>query len=175
MNKKGFTLIELLGVIVILSIVMLIAVPNVISILDKGNKDNYLVDAKKLITQAEYAIRNGSVNKPSSNEIYKITLGYLGTNDVEKDPDGIPYDLNNSYVVVVRKEGYLEYYVNLVVGIETTDSNGNKIIKYNGIRLVHEDELTGEGKLALIVKDISIPNADNIKEITGIQGNIKTY
>ena len=81
--------------------------------------------------------------------------------------------LEENYVKVLYND--LEYYVNLVVGIETTDSNGNKIIKYNGIRLVHEDELTGEGKLALIVKDISIPNVDNIIGITGIQGNIKTY
>lgn len=167
MNKKGFTLIELLGVIVILSIIMLIAVPNVISVLEKGKKDNYLADAKKLITQAEYAIRNSSVNKPSSTDIYKITLAYLETNDVEEDPDGNSYSLNDSYVVVVRKDGYLEYYVNLVA---ITD-NGNK-----GIRLVHEDELTGENKLSLITKDFSIPSDADIKSITGVTtGTIETY
>ena len=46
MNKKGFTLVELLGVLIILSIIMLIAVPNVISILDKNKKNFFIADAK---------------------------------------------------------------------------------------------------------------------------------
>ena len=166
MNKKGFTLIELLGVIVILSIIMLIAIPNVMSVLDKGKKDSYIADAKKIITQAEYAIRNSSVDKPSSTDIYIITLGYLGTNDVEKDPDGNSYSLTNSYVAVVRKDGYLEYYVNLVA--ETDDGNV-------GIKLAHQDELDKEDKRALIEKDFTIPTPDVIKIKTGVNGTIKTY
>ena len=166
MNRKGFTLIELLGVIVILSIVMVIAVPNVMSVLEKGKKDSYLADAKKLITQTEYAIRNSDVDKPSSTDIYKVTLGYLGTNDVEKDPDGNSYSLTDSYVVIVRKDGYLEYYVNLVANNE----NGNI-----GISLVHRDELDGEKRRSMVVKNFSLPDDNKIKEITGINGVIKTY
>lgn len=166
MNKKGFTLIELLGVIVILSIVMVIAVPNVMSVLEKGKKDSYLADAKKLITQAEYAIRNSNVDKPSSTDIYKITLRYLGTNDVEKDPDGNSYSLTDSYVVVVRKDGYLEYYVNLVAN----NDNGNI-----GISLVHQDKLDNENRRSLVVKNFNVPDDTKIKEITGINGVIKTY
>lgn len=167
MNRKGFTLIELLGVIVILSIIMLIAIPNVTSVLEKGKKDNYLADAKKLITQAEYKIRNASIDKPASSDIYKITLSYLGTNDIDKDPDGNSYSLTDSYVIVVRKDGYLEYYVNLVA---ITD-NGNI-----GIRLAHEDELSGKNKYSLISKDLSIPTDRDIKQITEIvDGQITTY
>ena len=51
MNKKGFTLIELLGVIIILSIIMLIAIPNVTSVLEKNKRENYIADAKKMISQ----------------------------------------------------------------------------------------------------------------------------
>lgn len=166
MDKKGFTLIELLGVIVILSIVMVIAVPNVMSVLEKGKKDSYLADAKKLITQAEYAIRNSNVDKPSSTDIYKITLRYLGTNDVEKDPDGNSYSLTDSYVAVVRKDGYLEYYVNLIAN----NDNGNI-----GISLVHQDKLDNENRRSLVVKNFNVPDDTKIKEITGINGVIKTY
>ena len=167
MNRKGFTLIELLGVIVILSIIMVIAIPNVMAVLEKGKKDNYLVDAKKLITQAEYAIRNSSINKPSSSDIYKITLSYLGTNDVKKDQDDNSYSLTDSYVIVVRKNGYLEYYVNLVA---ITD-DGNK-----GIRLVKSEELTGSNKYTLIDKNITIPTDNDIKQITGVlNGQITIY
>ena len=51
MNKKGFTLIELLGVIIILSIIMLIAIPNVTSVLEKNKREKYIADAKKMISQ----------------------------------------------------------------------------------------------------------------------------
>lgn len=166
MSRKGFTLIELLGVIVILAIIMVIAVPNVMSVLEKGKKDNYLSDAKRLITQAEYAIRNSDVDKPSSSDIYKITLGYLGTNDVEKDPDGNNYSLTDSYVAVVRKDGYLEYYVNLVA---ITD--GGNI----GIRLTHEDNLDSEKKRTFVLKNFIIPSVSDIQDITGVNGTITTY
>jgi len=41
-NKKGFTLVEILGVLVFLGIIMIIAIPNVISILEKNRKTNYV-------------------------------------------------------------------------------------------------------------------------------------
>lgn len=163
MNKKGFTLVELLGVITILSIIMLIAIPNVTSVLDKNKRENYLADAKKLITQAEYEIRSSNIVKPETGQIFKITLAYLGTSDVSKDPDGNKYDTTNSYVVVVRKNGYLEYYVNLV----STEKKG--------IKLTHEDNLSGEDKLSLITQDITNPTDSDIKSITGVSGDITTY
>ena len=167
MNKKGFTLIELLGVIVILSIIMLIAIPNITSVLEKNKKETYLADAKKLITQAEYEIRNGDIDKPNSSEIVKITLSYLGTSDVNKDPEGNSYSLKDSYVVIVRNDGYLEYYVNLVA---ITDS-GNR-----GIYLTKQDNLQGDNRLTQVKKDIEIPNDSKIKEITAkTDATIKSY
>ncbi len=166
MNKKGFTLVELLGVIIILSIIMLIAIPNITSILNKSKNDTYLTDARKLITQAEYLIRSSKVDKPASNQLLKITLSYLGTKDVSKDSDGNSYSLTDSYVVVVRKDGYLEYYVQLVA---TTDS-GNK-----GIRLVHEDELQSDDRMNLIQKNIVSPSNSQIYTITGVTGTIQPY
>lgn len=167
MNKKGFTLIELLGVIVILSIIMLIAIPNITSVLEKNKKETYLADAKKLITQAEYEIRTGNVEKPNSTDIVKVTLSYLGTNDVNKDPDDNSYSQTDSYVVIVRNDGYLEYYVNLVA---TTDT-GNR-----GIYLTKQDNLQGDNRLAQVKKDIEIPDENKIKEITNkTSATIKSY
>ena len=167
MDKKGFTLIELLGVIVILSIIMLIAVPNITSVLERNKKETYLADAKKLIAQAEYEIRNGDIEKPNSTNIVKITLSYLGTNDVNKDPDGNSYNLKDSYVIVVRNDGYLEYYVNLIA-----DTNsGNK-----GIELTKQENLQSDSRFNLIKKDITVPNDSTIKKITNkSNGTIKSY
>lgn len=41
MNKKGFTLIELLTVIAILAVILLIAAPTILGVLDKAKKNTY--------------------------------------------------------------------------------------------------------------------------------------
>ena len=102
MNRKGFTLVELLGVIVILSIIMLIAIPNITSTLDRSKKDNYIADCKKLVSIVEYEMRKGNVEKPSEGNSVKVTLEELKTSDVEKDPDGDLYDTSKSYIIVSR-------------------------------------------------------------------------
>ena len=53
-KKNGFTLVELLAVIVILAIILLIAVPNVIGIIDKAKKDSYCSTAKLAFKSVEY-------------------------------------------------------------------------------------------------------------------------
>ena len=60
MKKKGFTLVELLAVIVILGIILLIAVPKIISTVD-GAKISTLEDTVKMIAasaEREYVSRN---------------------------------------------------------------------------------------------------------------------
>ena len=42
MKKNGFTLIELLATILILALIMIIAVPNVMSTIDKNKQDTYV-------------------------------------------------------------------------------------------------------------------------------------
>ena len=101
MNKKGFTLVELLGVIIILSIIMLIAIPNITSVLERSKKDTYLTDAKKLVSLTQYEIRKGNVDKPATGEIKIVTLKSLATGDVTKDSDGNSYDVDNSFVEIV--------------------------------------------------------------------------
>ena len=53
LNNRGFTLIEVLAVIVILSILMAIMVPNVGKILEKNKKDNYADLEKSIISAAK--------------------------------------------------------------------------------------------------------------------------
>ena len=153
MNKKGFTLVELLGVVIILSIIMLIAIPNVMSILDRSKKDAYLADARKMVSLTEYEIRKGNVLKPAAGNLVKVTLGDLATSDVDKDADNHPYDTENSYVVIVRKNGYLVYYVQLVANV-----NGN----YRGVRLTNSENLKTNVKYEKFSKDIILPDNSEI-------------
>lgn len=166
MNKRGFTLVELLGVIIILSIIMMMAIPNITTVLEKGKRENYVSDAKKFISQVEYVIRNSNIEKPTSEEILQVKLSYIGTRDIKKDSDGNKYDTDNSYVIIVRKNGYLEYYVNLVTTVEG---------KNHGIRLANKEKLEEDEKLSLVKHDFTNPEEEEIKEITEVNGNIKIY
>ena len=47
-NKKGFTLVELLAVIAILAILVIIALPNVINMYTKTQKEAFLTETKKI-------------------------------------------------------------------------------------------------------------------------------
>lgn len=160
MNNKAFTLVELLGVIIILAIIMIIAVPNVTSVLERTKMDNYIADAKKLVSLVEYNLSSGDLEKPTSQELLKITLSWLNTNDVTTDPDGNQYDKKNSYVVIVRDNGYLEYYVNLVA----VDEDNNT----RGIKLVNVEELDKDDRYKKIENNIPTINEYNLKRILGL-------
>lgn len=153
MNKKGFTLVELLGVIVILSIIMLIAIPNITSVLDRTKKDNYIADCKKMVSLAQYKLRNGDFEKPNvANASTIITLDDLDTDDIVRDTDGYLYDLNLSNVKVVNENGFLVYYVQLLAPNkepkEITPENGGKK-SYRGIVRTNSDELDGDNRYQL--------------------------
>lgn len=173
MKSKGFTLIELLGVIIILSLIMLIAIPNITSTLDRSKKEQYLVDARKFVSLVEYELRSGNMDKPNVDNILKITLGYLQTNDIKSDPENKEYDLNKSYVIVARKDKLLKYYVNLV----TTEGKG--------IKLVDSDKLTddpntdtgnttqAENKYNLIKNNIQELQDSEIKTEIGVSSTVR--
>ena len=110
MNKKGFTLIELIAVVVIMAIIALIATPNIVNMMDRGKKEDYVADAKEIITKATYMYKKESVSKSDKftenteydgNTTYTIYMIYLkkidGINDYT-DPYGFDYNTTESYV-----------------------------------------------------------------------------
>ena len=115
MNRKGFTLIELLATILILALLMLVAVPNVLSTIDKNKQDTYIEDAKRMITLAEYEIRsNTAIELPTSGNCIVILLGSLDLSDFNEGPEGGNYDLQKSYVVIARSGSTYEYMATIV-------------------------------------------------------------
>jgi len=81
-KKKGFTLIELLGVIVILALLVLIAVPAITRIMTSATKNSFKNEVNGMVSDLEKAftekmskevISTGSNQGCSSTNVYNIT------------------------------------------------------------------------------------------------------
>ena len=145
-KRNGFTLIELLAVIVILGIIMMIAIPNVISTVEKQEKNSYISDANKLITMAKYALRtNTDIPYPDPDQVVILYFSYIDNGDIETDPEGRTYDSEQSYVALKHTDdNYIEYWVQLV-GV---DASSNR-----GVPLTSEVELGKDMALNLVKKN----------------------
>ena len=116
-DRKGFTLIELLAALVILALLMAIAAPNIMSILNNQKNTIYVEDAKKLATVAAYKMRgstDASIIKPTNGHSIIMDLSYLDNGDFNDPPQGGAYYSHLSYVVVRNNGGKYEYYVQLM-------------------------------------------------------------
>ena len=114
-SNKGFTLIELVATITILSIIMMIAVPNVVSILNKNKAQTYVNDARKLVTLAKYLFESDAT---------------IDRTELNKGPENGRYDLEQSFVVIKYNGTTYEYRVQLY---ENYTKNGRNVQK--GIKL----------------------------------------
>ena len=103
-NKKGFTLMELLGVIIILSILLLIALPSVINSVKNSQSDIDEVTKKLIIDAVNLLIDDSNGYYDSSdNSKFCIPLTELIEEDYLKSP--IKYknldDISNTYSIKV--------------------------------------------------------------------------
>lgn len=196
LNKKGFTLIELLAVVIILGVIMTIAVPNVLSMLDRNKRETFIEHAKTMVNQAEYTLRKDtSIDYPENNgDAIILTLEYLNTDDIKESPYNTEYSPSKSFVAIVNKTEdevtEYEYYVHLVActDIDCNNTDDNSVNKNRGINLVNSHYLDGldlkdigkenkfslveEGKtvevnLGILENDGTPSNGDEIKSIIG--------
>lgn len=130
-SNKGFTLIELVATITILSIIMMIAVPNVVSILNKNKAQTYVNDARKLVTLAKYLFESdATIDRPTGGSCVVILLSALDRTELNKGPENGRYDLEQSFVVIKYNGTTYEYRVQLY---ENYTKNGRNVQK--GIKL----------------------------------------
>lgn len=135
-NRKGFTLIELIATITILGIIMLVAIPNIMSTSIKSKNRSYLNDANKLVSLAKYKFESdAAIDKPSSTYCLKILLGKLDQTELQKGPEGGTYDTSDSYVIV-RYDGSnykYQYYVQIKEKYSENKTKGIKLTKYENV------------------------------------------
>lgn len=137
-NDKGFTLVELLATLAILAIIMGIAIPNVLSTLEKNRKTTYIEDAKKLVTLAEYEFNKDEDLSVPNGGCVRINLSYLDKTDLERGPNDGRYITTDSYVIIRHDREKYTYRVQLK---EQAGSNTKGI----GERII--DDLNAEGAI----------------------------
>lgn len=151
MNKKGFTLVELLASLAILAIIMLVAIPSTINVLDRSKKQKYIADAKKMITLAEAYIRgHEDINYPTGNQIVVLYLSRLNDGTFDEDPDGNKYSEDHSFVTITYKQQGTNYLYEYNVKLIGTGPKGNR-----GVRLSNLTELNSDKKYDYVIKNVT--------------------
>lgn len=157
MKDKGFTLIELLAVIIILGVIMMIAIPNVLSMIDKNKKNTFVENAKTMINQAEYTLRRDTnIDYPSEGKAIILSLEYLNTDDVSTSPYSTDYSPSMSFVAIVNntKNEVTEYkyFVHLVAcaDINCDNSSESAVNETTGINLTSLDSLSSKERFRLV-------------------------
>ena len=137
MNKKGFTLIELIATITILSIIMAVAIPNVISITRKNKNQTYINDARKLVTLAKYRFESdATISRPNSSSCVIIKMSALDKSELQKTPENGEYNITGSYVMIKYNSTTkkYDYYVQLLENYGGgTSVKGVAITKYSDL------------------------------------------
>lgn len=164
MNRKGFTLVELIAMMVVISVLMVIAVPNISGIIKKNRESIGAEDVNKMVRDAKtkFSVKKASYPKNVGSCVV-LSMNYLDTNeDFKSGVNGETYDKDESVVVVKKVQkssgvfGY-EYYVRLV---EVGDS------KTYIIGLVNADEYSKKTTPSH-VEELTANNRFSGKDLTG--------
>lgn len=127
MNKKrGFTMIELLGAIVILSILMLVAIPAVSSYIRTSKTKYYDVQKKQLVTATRSYVKDNNVIPKEVGDFYDVPMSLLVENkyisiikDAAKDdcigsrPNLSIESQEYTFVRIKREDGRITYTAHL--------------------------------------------------------------
>ena len=163
-NNKGFTLIELIAAITILSIIMLVAIPNIISMSIKNQNRTYINDANKLVILAKYKFESdANIIKPTDNVCLVLKLDDLDKTELQKGPQNGSYVSSNTYVIVKYGSQKYIYYVQ-------TEEEVEKDSQYRGVKLVEYSEILGSQDKNSLIKE----SADKDKSSIWKQANSVT-
>lgn len=154
-NNKGFTLVELLATISILAIIMLIAIPNVVGVVQKSRNKTYVEDAKKMISLAKYKVKSDVKIKDALGDgSVCISLNYLDSGKEIKDaPNGGEYDTANSYVLV--EKNYSDNSYDYSVQLLENDKDSN----IQGLNEISSEVLSNDDSYKNVNNSITSPSS----------------
>ena len=144
MNNKGFTLIEVLAVIVLLSIIYLIAMPN-LNVLDKTKNVNFVSNSKLISSRA-------NIMKGNANYSSYFTNGKIYVKDIK----GIS-NIKDPYDGEIKEESYILFKDELEEGVNISKT-------YIYIKSCNKDKCHTIGEKTNPIDEDKITHKD-VKEI----------
>lgn len=149
-NNRGFTLVELLATVSILAVLMIIAVPNIINMIERNKNTTYVEDARKLVLLAKHEFSsNENIHRPTINSSGQpsctvLRFSYLIRNsEIDKGPEGGNYNYVGTYAgsndygalsyVIIKYnplDKIYEYGVQLVEEYTSNDKTIRKGVKF---------------------------------------------
>lgn len=148
MKDKGFTLVELLVMLVVLSILVGISIPNIMGIIKENKKSMFLDDANRLLDNAKVRTAVDEYDYLPKGTMWQCTILRLSVldrnDDFKNSPNGGTYDRDNSFVliksIVSGSEIEYKYYVRLIEKIDD---------KYSGINFADSKDIEKKDKKVL--------------------------
>jgi len=126
-NNRAFTLVELIVIIIIIGVIMVFALPNVTSTLEKNKKDEMIADAKDMIEKTKsYLLINRNEYPINDGDCKDFTLETIDSRkEIIESSFGNPYDRIISKVHVCLETNTYTYGVTLSDG---TNKISNKYL-----------------------------------------------
>lgn len=126
--KKGFTLAELIGVIVVLALISLVAIPAVSSILNDNKKKLCETQLENILTAAKSYGADNIFTLPENNgDTLEVTLqqlvdaGYI-KGDIDNPMTKEKFDLDDTIVVITKNNKKYDYALDAdTIALCTTD------------------------------------------------------
>ncbi|MDD6878922.1 MAG: type II secretion system protein [bacterium] len=151
-NNKAFTLIELIVIITLIGVILLFALPNVTSTLDRNKKDVMINDAKDFIEKTKNYLLLHSDEYP--NKDVTTTFLFLKEvdlrNEIDTSPYGKKYDRECSCVAVKYNENSgivnYSYSVYLIDGNNKVDASLSELNSDNKYKKIAESNVCNVNK-----------------------------
>lgn len=137
-NNKGFTIVELLASVVILSILLGVAIPNILGVMKKQRAKTYVEDSKRLSVLAKTTF-NTNTNIEKKQGVC-FNLNYLDNGDFEESPNGGKYIKDLSYVYYDGKDAKNNdiYYITLIECVDckegVTNYSNKELLGINNVK-----------------------------------------
>lgn len=175
MNKKGYSLAELLAVIVILSVVSLIVIPNIVTLITNGKRDTYNVQIDNIKTAMKNYVGQNTFSIPNSGSVYLTLYQLASTNLIDykiKNPLTGKYLSLDTVLEIRNSPTGLEYIVN----IDDNDISytSNELDNLPNLELISDYGLSSNN-LESIIKEASYNNTDLKSNVVITQIDETTY